>query len=282
VIDLHTHSTFSDGTEPPERVVDLAAAAGCRAVALTDHDTFAGLPRARVRAADLGIELVPGCEISCAYRGSAAHVLVYFVEDGEGPLHDELVRLRADRVARNRRLVARLRELGLPIDYDEVVAEAAGEESLGRPHVAAVMVQKGLAASVPDAFDRWLGEGRPAYVPKARVHPAEIASAAAASGGVVSLAHPLNLGPATMRVDELAGVARELRRAGFSGLESYYGRYTPEERSGLARLARANGLVPTGGSDYHGWVKADLTVGLGQGDLDVPDAVLEELSARRP
>lgn len=282
MIDLHTHSTFSDGTEPPEGVVELAAEAGCRALAVTDHDTFAGLPRARSRAAELGIELVPGCEVSCAYRGGAAHVLVYFVDEGDGPLQDELVRLRADRVARNRRLVVRLQELGMPIDYEEVLAEAAGEESLGRPHVAAVMVRKGLAETIPEAFDRWLGEGRPGYVPKARVDPREIASAARASGGVVSLAHPLSLGPEILEGSELDGVVRELKEAGFTGLESYYGRYAPDERASLAELARAHGLVPTGGSDYHGWVKADLTVGVGQGDLDVPDSVLEELAARRP
>lgn len=279
MIDLHTHSTFSDGTDPPERIVDLAAAVGCRAVGLTDHDTFAGLPRARERARQLRIELVPGCEVSCAYRGASAHVLVYFVEDGEGRLQDELVRLREDRVARNRRLVARLQELGVPIGYEDVLAEAAGEESVGRPHVAAVMVRMGFADSIPDAFDRWLGEGRPAHVPKARVHPAAIAAAAAASGGVVSLAHPLSLG---LALHELGPVVEELAEAGFAGLESYYGRYDGETRSALVSLARRHGLVPTGGSDYHGEVKADLDVGVGQGDLIVPDAVLDELADRRP
>jgi predicted metal-dependent phosphoesterase TrpH len=279
VIDLHTHSTCSDGSDPPERIPELAAAAGCSAVALTDHDTLAGLPAARRRAGELGVTLVPGCEVSCAFRGTSAHVLVYFVEEGEGPLQEELGRLRRDRVTRNRLLANNLRDLGIPVTYDEMVAEAAGEESLGRPHVAAVLVRHGVAGSIPDAFDRWLAEGRPAYVPKARVSPAAVASLARDAGGVAVLAHPLtlDLGPA-----ELSVAVAELADAGFAGIEAFSGRYTREQRAGLAELAQRAGLVATGGSDYHGTVKGDLSVGTGQGDLRVPDDVLEDLAARRP
>jgi 3',5'-nucleoside bisphosphate phosphatase len=279
VIDLHTHSTCSDGTDPPERIPELAAAAGCSAVALTDHDTLSCLDRARVRAGQLGIEMVPGCEVSCLYRGASAHVLVYFVEEGTQPLDTELARLRDDRVARNRRLAARLAELGVPITYDDIVAEAATESSAGRPHVAALLVRRGLAESVPDAFDRWLGEDGPAYVPKARVTPAAIAAAAASSGGVAVLAHPLTLGLEGAALDDAAA---ELAEAGLTGIEAYYGRYTPGERTALVALARRHGLVPTGGSDYHGTVKTGLTIGTGEGDLSVPDGVLVELRERRP
>ncbi|HUA94242.1 MAG TPA: PHP domain-containing protein, partial [Acidimicrobiales bacterium] len=231
------------------------------------------------RAESLGIDLVPGCEVSCAYRGSSAHVLVYFVEDDEGPFQDELARLRRDRVARNRLLVERLVALGVPLTYDEVVAEAAGEESAGRPHVAAVLVRHGAADSIPDAFDRWLAEGRPAHVRKARVSPAAVAGLARGSGGVAVLAHPLTLG---LGPSDLSAVVAELAEAGFAGIEALYGRYSPDERAGLADLARRHGLVATGGSDYHGEVKADLSVGTAQGDLRVPADVLEELLARRP
>ncbi len=279
MIDLHTHSTCSDGTDPPERIPELAAAAGCTAVALTDHDTLVGLDAARRRADAVGVDLVPGCEVSCAFRGTSAHVLVYFVEDGDGPLQDELARLREDRVGRNRRLVARLQELGIPITYDEVVAEAAGEASVGRPHIAAVLVRLGAAESVPDAFDRWLASGRPAHVPKARLTPADAAALARGSGGVAVLAHPLTLG---LGPTELAGAVAELAEAGFAGIEAVYGRYRPDERVALAQLAQRHGLVATGGSDYHGTVKADLAIGTGQGDLHVPDDVVEALAARRP
>lgn len=279
MIDLHTHSVVSDGTDAPERIPELAAAAGCRAVALTDHDSLEGLPAARERAGELGVELVPGCEVSCAFRGRSVHVLVYFVEPGEGPLQDELLRLRHDRVARNRRLVERLGELGLPVGYDELVAESGGEEGAGRPHAAAILVRKGLAESVTDAFDRWLGEGRPAYVPKARVTPGEIARLAGRSGGVAVLAHPLSL---ELAPPELEAAVGELAGAGLVGLEAVYGRYRPEERRGLAALAARHDLVATGGSDYHGAMKPDLSVGTGTGDLRVPDEVLGRLAARRP
>ncbi len=244
MIDLHTHSTMSDGSDPPERIPELAAAAQCRAVALTDHDTLIGLPAARRRAEQLGIELVAGCEVSCAYRGTSAHVLVYFVDAEEGPLPDELVRLRNDRVARNRQLAARLVELGLPVTYDEVVAEASAEERVGRPHFGAVLTRNGATTSVTDAFDKWLAAGRPAHVPKARVTPAEVAALARASGGVAVLAHPLSLG---LDPDDLSSAVGELAAAGFAGIEAVYGRYSPAQRAALGEIARRHDLVPTGG-----------------------------------
>jgi predicted metal-dependent phosphoesterase TrpH len=279
VIDLHTHSTASDGTDAPERIAELAAGAQCSAVALTDHDTLVGLAAATERARQVGVELVPGCEVSCAFRGTSAHVLVYFVEEGEGPLQEELARLRRDRVARNRRLADRLVELGIPVVYDDVVAEADREESVGRPHFAAVLTRLGAATSVSDAFDKWLAKGRPAHVPKARLSPAEAATLARASGGTAVLAHPLTLG---LEPADLNAAVGELAESGFAGIEAIYGRYTAEQRRGLIDIARRHDLVATGGSDHHGSVKPDLTVGTGTGDLHVPDDVLSRLAARRP
>jgi len=279
VIDLHVHSAVSDGTDPPEAIPELAAAAGCSAVALTDHDTLAGLDVARKRAVQVGVELVGGCEVSCAFSGASTHVLVYFVDHEEGALHDELARLREDRVRRNRRLAELLASLGIPITYEEAVAVANTEDSLGRPHFAGLLVAKGAAESIPDAFDRWLALGRPAFVSKARVHPAQIARAARAAGGVCVLAHPLTLG---LGADELDRAVVELVEAGFSGIEAHYANYRPEQRRSLAELAARHDLVATGGSDYHGTVKPGLAVGTGRGDLLVPDEVLERLTARRP
>jgi len=280
MIDLHTHSTVSDGTDPPERIPELAAAAGCSAVALTDHDSLAGLGRARERAAELGIRLVPGCEISCHLAGTGSlHVLVYFVEDDDGPLAEELVRLRADRLQRNVLLAEKLAALGLPITYDQVVAVAGDEAGMGRPHFAEVLVAAGAADSIPDAFDRYLAAGRPGYVSKSRLEPGEVARLATASGGVAVLAHPYSLG---VEGAELASVVEGLAEAGFAGIEAVYGRYSPRQRQELGNLARRFGLVATGGSDHHGTIKPDLTVGTGTGDLKVPDKVLVELEARRP
>jgi predicted metal-dependent phosphoesterase TrpH len=277
VIDLHLHSTCSDGSESPGRVVELAVSAGCTAIALTDHDGLAGVPEAMNRAEELGIGFVPGCEISCAFSPGTMHVLCYFVEPGDGPLQDELARLRLDRSSRNEHLVERLRELGLPITFAEVRA-AAGSSVIGRPHFASVLVANGAATSIQDAFDRLLGKGTPGYVPKARIDGATAIHAAKGSGAVAVLAHPLSLG---LDMPSLDRALEELSAAGLGGMECYYGRYSPAEREMLADMAGRHGLAPTGGSDFHGSFKPDLAVGIGTGDLDVPASALEELRARR-
>jgi predicted metal-dependent phosphoesterase TrpH len=282
VIDLHTHSSVSDGSEPPGRIAELAAAAGCSAFALTDHDNLGGLEEAAVVARREEITLVRGCEVSCKPEGlatgSAVHVLVYFVQGDDGPLQEELRALRADRLKRNRLLVDRLAELGVPVDYDEIVRDAGGEEGIGRPHFARALVKIGAAIDIDDAFNRWLGNGGPAYIPKGRLDPVDVARLAVASGAVAVLAHPLSLQLGPVKLRALAG---ELQSAGFGGFEAVYGRYSLEQREELSLIAREAGLVPTGGSDFHGSFKPDLAVGWGTGDLNVSDDVLEELAARR-
>jgi 3',5'-nucleoside bisphosphate phosphatase len=275
VIDLHTHSTVSDGSDKPAELVDLAVKAGLTAFALTDHDRQDGVVVARARAAEVGIELVPGAEISCVHAGTM-HMLVYFLEPGEGPLQDELVRLQLDRDTRNDRLVARLQELGLPVTRQELEDEAGGTGA-GRPHVAAILVRKGAASSIQDAFDRWLAKGKPAYMEKGRLEPLAAISLALQSGALPVLAHPLSLGLAPADLELTVG---ELADAGLAGLEAIYGRYTIEERAGLAVMAARAGLAITGGSDHHGTYKPDLSVGTGRGDLHVPDSALSALRDR--
>ena len=273
MIDLHTHSSVSDGSDLPERIPELAAAAGCAAVALTDHDRLDGLGAAGARAAELGVRLVPGCEISCRWARGNLHVLVYFVEPGEGPFQEALVELQHAREERNVRMAA-----ALGLDYDELLAEAGGSGA-GRPHAAALLVRQGRASSIADAFDRWLVRGRPGDVPRRAVDPARAIALARASGGVAVLAHPLST-----RLDpgDLESAVAELADAGLAGVEAIYGRYDPSERAGLAGLARRLGLVVAGGSDHHGTYKPDLSVGVGRGDLEVPDSALDDLEARRP
>jgi len=275
VIDLHTHSSVSDGSETPAGVIDLAAEAGLRAVALTDHDCLDGLDAASARGTEVGVEVIPGCELSCVHRATM-HVLVYFVTAGPGALQDRLVDLQRARDERNRTLAVRLAALGLPVTAEEMEAEAGGM-GVGRPHVAAVLVRKGVVSSVQEAFDTWLAKGRPAYVEKERLAPGEALSLARASGGVGVLAHPLSLDlpPAALerQVAELAGL-------GLAGVECLYGRYSPAERSGLVALAERHGLAVTGGSDFHGRYKPDLSVGTGRGDLAVGDEVLDRLRER--
>ncbi|HVA04048.1 MAG TPA: PHP domain-containing protein [Acidimicrobiales bacterium] len=287
MIDLHTHSLVSDGSETPGRVVELAAAAGCSAMALTDHDSLAGLEEAGRVAAELGVRLVPGCEVSCRkptpppgaprIEGSV-HVLVYFVEPGDGPLQNELVKLRGDRAVRNRELAARLEELGTGITYDDVLAEAGDQGGIGRPHFARALVKAGAVEDIDDAFDRYLADGRPGYVPKARLDPPDVALLAHESGGVAVLAHPLSTG---LNPQHLERMVSELAEGGLDGIEAVYSSYTPDQRSVLRRIATRNNLVATGGSDFHGSFKPGLLVGTGRGDLNVPDDLLDQLEARR-
>ena len=274
MLDLHIHSTVSDGSDAPAEVVRLAAKAGCSAMALTDHDRLDGLDEARATASSLGVELVPGCEISCEVVSGTMHVLVYFLEPGHGALQDELVRLQDVRDRRNEVMCERL-----GLSYDDLVAEAGGMGA-GRPHAAALLVRDGRASSIQNAFDVWLGKGKPGYVEKERLSPADAVRFARASDAVPVLAHPLSL--ELESPDALRSAVGELAELGMQGMECIYGRYTPEERAFLMGVARSAGLAVTGGSDYHGTYKPDLAVGVGRGDLDVPDALLDELHARRP
>ncbi len=207
------------------------------------------------------------------------HVLVYFVDDEGTELSEELGRLRQDRRRRNLALAERLASLGIPLTYDMVVTEAGGEEGMGRPHFASVMVQVGAAESVDDAFDRYLTNSRPGFVPKSRLSAADVARLAGGAGGVAVLAHPFSNG---LDGADLARMVGELAEAGFAGLEVDYGRYSPRQRQRLGNMARRFDLVATGGSDYHGTLKPDLRVGTGRGDLKVPDRVLAQLEGRRP
>ena len=277
VIDLHTHSTVSDGSDAPARIPELAHAVGCRAVALTDHDRQDGIAAATARAEELGVELIPGVEISCEHSGSM-HLLVYFLEPGEGPLQDELVRLQVARDTRNRRMADLMAQVGLPVTYQEIIDEA-GDTGAGRPHIARILVRKGVVASIQEAFDVWLAKGKPAYVDKDRLAPQDAVRLALASSGVPVLAHPLSL---DLPPAEIESTVSELATYGLRGLEAIYGRYTPSERSGIAALARRNHLVVTGGSDHHGTYKPDLQVGVGRGDLDVPDSALDDLREAIP
>ncbi len=184
-----------------------------------------------------------------------------------------------DRRRRNLALAERLNSLGIPVTYEMVVAEAGSEAGVGRPHFATAMVAVGAADSVDDAFERVLSNQRPGFVAKARLSGAEVARLATASGGVAVLAHPYSMG---LDGADLARVVGELAGAGFGGIEAVYGRYSPRQRQALGNLARRFDLVATGGSDHHGVLKPDLSVGTGRGDLKVPDSVLVGLESRRP
>jgi len=276
-IDLHTHSTASDGSDPPGRVVELAAETGLDVIALTDHDTQEGVDEALTAAKRMGIELIPGVELSLQFDDGGMHLIVLWLQPGSGPLQDRLAGLQQGRGARNERIVELLEHAGMPLTIDEVLEEAGGG-TVGRPHIAAVMMRRGYVPDIRTAFDLWLGAGRPAYVGRDRLYPEEAISLARESGAVPVLAHPHTLGITTAAA--MADVLDQLKRAGLIGLEAHYSSYRAHERAGYADLARRFDLLPSGGSDYHGTYKPGLSIGSGYGDLVVRGDLLEALRDR--
>lgn len=275
-VDLHLHSTASDGTETPTAVVEAAAAAGLSSIALTDHDNLDGIVEARTAADRLDIELIAGAELSVGWSTGAMHLLVYFLEPGPGPLQDRLEELQRSRSNRNVEMVEALAELGIDITYAEVLAEAGGS-GVGRPHFAGVLIRKGVVPDVETAFDRYLAAGRPAYRGRQRLDAAEAIELARQSGAVTSIAHPHTIGAGA---PDYEAAFEQLAEVGLAGIECWYPEYDQKLRKHLAGVAAGHGLVATGGSDYHGAYKPSIQVGVGKGDLSVPASALEELRAR--
>jgi 3',5'-nucleoside bisphosphate phosphatase len=247
-IDLHSHSTASDGTDPPAEVMRRARAAGLDVVALTDHDTLAGHGRAR-QALPPGLALVPGMELSCRLGGRSVHLLAYHVDPAHTGLAEQLRAITADRLRRGRDMVAKLRDLGVDITWDQVAA-IAGDGVVARPHIARAMVAAGAIARPEQAFTpEWIGAGGRAYVSRYALDPEEAIRLVSAAGGVSVLAHP----GAAQRGWVIGDAAVErLAGAGLAGLEVYHPDHDEAQRLRLAGLAAALGLVASGGSDDHG------------------------------
>ena len=273
-IDLHTHSSYSDGSDTPNELFENASRLRISALALTDHDTLAGISEARAASNATGIELIPGTELSLDYSKGGMHLIVLWLEPGRGPLQDRLAGLEEGRTGRNARIVERLNELGLTMDLDEVLAEG-GSGTVGRPHIAAVMMRRGHVESMEQAFDQYLSTGRPAYVSRDQLSPREAIQLARASGGVPVLAHPHTL--AIENRFEMADLLHELVAYGLIGIECHYGSYPADGRAGMVALAKRFGLLPSGGSDYHGTYKADVPLGIGRAGIAVPDDILDDL-----
>ena len=276
-IDLHSHTTHSDGSATATELVSHAAAKRARAIAVTDHDTVSGLPEARAAADHFGIEFVPGVEISAEYSPGTMHVLGYFIDDTSAELVEKLDGLKRAREERNPRIARALQELGLDITYDEV-ARLAGNLVVGRPHFARVMLNKGYVSSIQDAFDRFLKKGAPGYVEKARLSPADSIALIHNAGGAAVLAHPYQLKLPTET--EVEQIIAELSELGLDGVEAVYSRHSVSQRARYSEIAESHGLVVTGGSDYHGSYKPDIDIVTGLGDLEVPYELLQHLKDR--
>jgi len=278
MIDLHAHSTFSDGSLHPAELIQLAVRTGLRAVALTDHDSTAGLPafREAARAAPDGFTAVPGVELSADVQPGTMHILGYFIDARRPALQRALERIRKSRDERNERMIEILRRRGMDLTMADVRA-CAGEHVVGRPHIAAAMLAKGCARSKADAFQRFLGKGCCAYVDRYRLAPADCVRLVRAAGGVAVLAHPLTLRLPPRR---LRAAVRDLADAGLGGIEVYYPEHTPALRKQYLTLAEEFDLVVTGGSDYHGDANPAIRLGTGFGALNVPDDAVDRLRER--
>jgi 3',5'-nucleoside bisphosphate phosphatase len=271
-IDLHTHSTVSDGSLSPEELVRHAKAAGLSAIALTDHDTIAGVEEAVKEGLSIGIEVIAGVEISVDYKPEM-HILGYFFNNSSENLNETLKKLRENRTERNPKIIRKLNELGFNLTIEEVEAEAKGSV-VGRPHIAMVLVKKGYVRSTEDAFERFLAGGRPAYFKKDKLGPEEGIHAILNGGGVPVLAHPIFLGLGLKELDVLLG---DLKKAGLKGIEALYVENTTDDTGNLLRLALKHNLLVTGGSDFHGNFKANIEIGVGRGNLRVPYELLDKL-----
>lgn len=270
LIDLHTHTTASDGSMIPAELVRHAFAKGLGAVAVTDHDTISGVDQALEEGNKLGIEVIPGVEVSVDFSPEV-HLLGYFLH---GNYYDSIIKtleeLREKREQRNPRIITKLNELGFDITMSEVNRLAAGG-NVGRPHIARVMIDKGYVASIEEAFDKYLASGRPAYFKKDKLTPAEGISEIARAGGVPVLAHPIYLNMSTDQLDILLG---QLAAMGLKGIEAYYTDNTAEQTAQLLQLAHKHKILATGGSDFHGMFKPDIEIGSGRGSLKVPYSLL--------
>ena len=277
MVDLHTHTFESDGTDSPRALIDKAAVAGVRTLAITDHDTFSAHTTVGSYADSLGIRLIRGVEVSTKANARSVHLLAYWFH-GAAPVGFEnwLAAMLEYRRERNRRLAERLRGMGVPIEIAE--AEALGRTITGRVHFAKVLIAKGYAKSISEAFDRYIGEDAPGYVVMEDPKTSEAIRKVREFGGVPVLAHPIRLGMRDLAVEE--AFIREQADAGLLGLEVMHSDHDEIARARYSALAARYGLASSGGSDYHGDIKPKISLGRGQdGNVQVPQEWVDKLSS---
>jgi predicted metal-dependent phosphoesterase TrpH len=268
-VDLHVHSTASDGRLTPAEVIREAAEKGLSYIALADHDTVDGIAAAKKAAQSYpNLTVIPAIEISTDIPEGEVHILGYFIDYTDAELLARLDDFKNSRRRRAEQMVAKLANLGMPVEWRRVL-ELAGASTIGRPHIAQAMLEKDYVPSFKDAFDEYLGHGKPAYVEREKMLPAEAVGIIVRAKGLAVLAHPLT-------TKDPEGLIAELKPAGLVGLEAYYGEYDAEEVEGLVEMAQKHGLIATGGSDFHG-IEPDEETAIG--GADVPLEAVERLIA---
>ncbi|MCQ2397632.1 MAG: PHP domain-containing protein [Lentisphaeria bacterium] len=277
MIDLHCHSRASDGSCTPSEIVALAVKCGLHAIALTDHDTMDGLAEFRRAGEGASVECVPGIELASRKQGeyNGYHIVGLYLRES---VSDEMSELLAScirwRQERNLGILERLNEKGFPVTLSEV-QQVAGGDVIGRPHIALALVRRGIVSSVAGAFERFLGSGKAAYMHRQEPSPEAAISAIHSMGGVAIWAHPFTKGNRTVR--QIHQLAVDLKAIGLDGIEVHYSMHTARQVQNAAEIAREVGLLPSGGSDFHGLTFRNVQMGIGAGNLQVPDRYLEPL-----
>jgi predicted metal-dependent phosphoesterase TrpH len=278
-IDLHTHSLYSDGTDTPSALVDRARQVGLDVVALTDHDTFAGVDEAVSRGEQTGIRVVSGMELSCSRVGQSVHLLAYGADPASPGLATEMVKVRGGRMGRLVGVLDRLAQLGVPVTEEQVLDEVGQSPSVGRPHIADAMVKAGHVANRTEAFERFLADGGPAHVPRYAIAVERGIDLVHQAGGVAVIAHPWGRGRDQILPPDV--LRRLTFEQGLDGIEVDHQDHDSATRRRLGTVAGELGLLATGSSDYHGTGKLDHELGCNTTDPEVFDTLMDRLDARR-
>jgi len=277
-VDLHLHTTASDGVMSPSEIVRYAKTKGLQAIAITDHDTIEGLEEGLSEGKRIDFEVVPGVEISAVHSPGSMHLLGYFLDSHHPLINERLGYLQKARAERNPKIVKKLNQLGIKLTYEEVL-KASGGGQVGRPHFAHVLLEKKYVRSFQEAFDRFLKKGAPAYVEKIRFTAKEALHFINEAKGVAVLAHPKTLN--MNGYSELENFLIQLIHEGLQGIEVYYPEHSALEAAHYKTLAEKHGLLLTGGTDYHGIEKNGLDIGVGRGEMKLPYSIVENLKAVR-
>ena len=277
-VDLHLHTTASDGVMSPAEIVRYAKSKGLQAIAITDHDTIDGCEEGLSEGEKIGFEVIPGIEISAEHSPGSMHILGFFLDVHHPLLNERLEYLQKARAERNPKMVQKLNQLGIDVTYEEVL-KASGGGQVGRPHFANVLLEKKYVRSFQEAFDRFLKKGAPAYVDKFRFTSKEALHFINEARGVAVLAHPNTLGVSGYA--ELEKLIVRLVGEGLKGIEVYYPEHSSAEVALYKTLADRYSLLPTGGTDYHGIEKKELDIGVGRGEMKLPYSIVENMKALR-
>ncbi len=276
IIDLHTHSTASDGSFTPSELAREAARAGVAAIALTDHDSVSGIAEITAAGEECGLEVIAGVELSTEYENEEVHVVGLFIDPENEALRGQLRRFVENRDNRNVQIIEKLAEAGFSIT-PEAVYEANPDSVVARPHIARYLVATGQAADVAEVFDRYIAAGKPCYVERYKITPVEAVHLIHEAGGLAILAHPCLY---KLPRETLLYMITELKEAGLDGIEALYSRNEGTDEEEYLKIARDFDLLVSGGSDFHGSSKPDIAIGTGMGDLCVPYTLLEDMKNR--